>query len=247
VKDTDLKRRFYPESNITGFTHVDGTVGFYSQVVAYTRPDHIVLEFGAGRGRILSDDPIEFRRNISDLRTRCAHLDGCDIDPVVLNNPYLDTARVIRESEALPYENERFDLIISRFVFEHVSEPDFTARELLRVLKPGGLIAATTPNKWGYIGLGARLVPNRFHVGALARIQPEREAEDIFPTVYKLNTRADLHSHFARNADIFVVRRAAEPAYHFGKPLIYRAIKWLNKHSPDSFLPVLDIYIRKRT
>lgn len=245
MDDDQLKRRFYPEANIAGFTQVDGTIAFYNQVAAFIRPTHTVLEFGAGRGQHLSEDPVEFRRSIGNLRVRCAQLDGCDIDPVVLENPYLDEARVIKEGGLLPYEDGRFDVIVARYVFEHVRTPDQTARELLRVLKPGGVIAATTPNKYGYIGLGARLVPNKYHVDALSRIQPNRKPEDVFPTVYKLNTARALERHFGQHAEVFIAPIAAEPAYHFGKPWIYRSLKWVNKHAPESLLPIFDIYIRK--
>ena len=245
VEDDQLKRRFYPEANVAGFTQVDGTIAFYNQVLAFIRPSHTVLEFGAGRGQNLAEDPVEFRRNIGHLRDRCVHLDGCDIDPIVLDNPFLDAAKVIKEDDPLPYEDNRFDVIVARYVFEHVRNPEQTALELLRVLKPGGVIAATTPNKYGYIGLGARLVPNRYHVGALSRIQPNRKPEDVFPTRYKLNTARSLKRHFGQHAEVFIAPLAAEPAYHFGMPWIYRATKWVNKHAPDAFLPILDVYVRK--
>jgi 2-polyprenyl-3-methyl-5-hydroxy-6-metoxy-1,4-benzoquinol methylase len=46
-------------------------------------------------------------------------------------------------------------------VFEHIEDPEWLARELLRIVKPGGLIAAFTPNKFGYFAVAARMVPNR--------------------------------------------------------------------------------------
>ncbi len=246
MEDDELKRRFFPESNVSGFSHVDGTIGFFSQIAAVVRPTDIVLDFGAGRGEILLEDVVDYRRNIGQLRGRCAHLDGCDIDPVVLKNPFLDEAKIVAEGDCLPYEDSRFDVIIARYVFEHVEYPQQMARELLRVLKPGGLIAAITPNKWGYIGVGARLVPNRHHTKVLSRGQSERKPEDVFPTRYKINTLRDLEKIFGGQADVFVTRKASEPAYHFGKPWVYRLIKWSNKHCPEALLPVLDVYIKKR-
>lgn len=240
-----LKRRFYPESNISGFCHVDGTISFFNHLVAIVQPTDVVLDFGAGRGGPLIDDKVAYRRDIGNFKGRCSHVDGCDIDPVVLQNPFLDDAKVIIEGERLPYEDNRFDIIFARSVFEHVGNPEFTAQELLRIVKPGGIIAATTPNKWGYIARGASLVPNRFHVKVLSRSQPNRKAEDVFPTRYRLNTRRDLRRAFGEGADIFVTPKAPEPAYHFGRPFLYRIFRWLNKHAPDAFLPMLDIYVRK--
>ncbi len=241
----ELKRRFYPEANLSGFSHVDGTVGFFNQISALVRPTDVVLDFGAGRGEILLEDDVDYRREMGKLKGRCAHLDGCDLDPVVLRNPFLDEAKLLIDGEKLPYEDDRFDLIFARYVFEHVEDSDFIGQELLRILKPGGVIAAVTPNKWGHIGVGARLVPNRYHTRVVARGQSNRKAEDVFPTRYKLNTLRDLRNAFGENVDIFVTRKASEPAYHFGQSWLYRFIKWTDKHLPDSMMPVLDIYIRK--
>ncbi|HUH72082.1 MAG TPA: class I SAM-dependent methyltransferase, partial [Mycobacterium sp.] len=160
-------------------------------------------------------------------------------------HPFLDHAEVILPGHPLPYRDEQFDVIVARSVFEHIEHPDATAAELLRVLRPGGLIAAVTPNKRGYIAVAARLVPNDRHVRALAAIQPERKPEDVFPTYYRLNTPKALCRAFGSAADVFVVRTSSEPAYHFGHPLIYQVIKLLNKHLPTPLQPELHVYIRK--
>jgi SAM-dependent methyltransferase len=242
----ELVHRFYPESNIGGFSHVDGTITFFIFIAAFLKPSDHVLDFGAGRGEALVDDEVDYRRQLSNLQGRCAHLEGCDIDDVVLQNPFLDHAEVIRPGQPLPYSDERFDLIVARSVFEHIEHPEVTAAELLRVTKPGGLIAAVTPNKYGYIALAARLVPNDRHVEALAAIQPDRKPEDIFPTYYRVNTPTALKKVFGHAADVFVVHISSEPAYHFGHPLVYRVTKVLHKHLPTRLQPVLHVYIRKR-
>ncbi|MCV7061580.1 class I SAM-dependent methyltransferase [Mycolicibacterium vaccae] len=211
MDDESLKRRFYPEVNIGGFTHVDGTVSFFNQIAAIVRPSDTVLDFGAGRGGPLFDDQVEFRRSMADLKGRCKHLDGCDVDPVILENPFLDDAKVIVTGEPLPYENERFDLVDARFVFEHIEDPHFVISELLRVAKPGGVIAAVTPNKWGYIAMSARMVPNRLHVKVLTRSQPNRKAKDVFPTQYKLNTPRALTDAFGDRADVYIVSTRQNP------------------------------------
>lgn len=242
----ELKRRFFPEANIGGFSHIDGPVAMFNQVAAVLQPTDHVLDFGAGRGEPLLDDPVDYRRSISNLQGRCEHVEGCDIDESVLQNPFLDHAEVIRTDAPLPYDNDSFDIIVARYVFEHVTNPRWLGRELLRVLKPGGLIAAITPNKFGYIALAARAVPNRLHVRALSSIQPGRKAQDVFPTCYGLNTPNDLRRAFGPDAEVFVARRASEPAYHFGHPFVYRVTKWFNKHLPEALQPLLLVYVRKR-
>jgi SAM-dependent methyltransferase len=247
MDNAELVRRFYPEANVGAFSHVDGTVAFFTQIASVLRPTDVVLDFGAGRGEPIVDDSVEFRRRLSNLKGRCAHLEGCDIDDVVLENPFVDHAEVIVPGVPLPYPDDHFDIVIARSVLEHVDDPNHIAGELMRVTKPGGLIAAITPNKYGYIAIGARLVPNRMHVRALKRVQPQRKAEDVFPTRYLMNTAAALRRAFGPDAEVYVSYWSAEPAYHFGRPVVYRIIKWMNKHLPAALQPTLLIYIRKRT
>ena len=230
---------------MAGFSHVDGTVDFYTQISAVLRPTDYVLDFGAGRGEE-QYDYVSYRRELSNLKGRCAHVDGCDVDDVVLENPFLDEAKVLSPGAPLPYPDERFDIVIAQWVFEHINDPKATARELLRVVKPRGLIAAVTPNKYGFIGLAARAVPNKHHIRALKAIQPDRKAADVFPTLYRMNSPSALRKAFGEGVDLYVSRRASEPSYHFGRPAVFRAAKWLEKHLPDILQPTLFVYIRKR-
>lgn len=242
----ELLQRFYPESNLSGFSHVDGTVIFFSQIAAVLKPTDSVLDFGAGRGEPLIDDTVNYRQQLSNIKGRCARLEGCDLDKAVLDNPFLDHAEVINADAPLPYADDQFDLIIARSVFEHVDNPQHTARELLRIVKPGGLIAAVTPNKFGYIAMAARLVPNSMHVRILARAQPERKPEDVFPTRYRMNTDAAVRRAFGDGADTYVTSWSSEPDYHLGRPTIFRMIRWFNKHLPAALQSTLFIYVVKR-
>ncbi|WP_281759830.1 class I SAM-dependent methyltransferase [Alicyclobacillus hesperidum] len=40
----------------------------------------------------------------------------------------------------LPYSNDTFDYVVSRFVFQHLSDPQHALQEIFRVLRPGGLV-----------------------------------------------------------------------------------------------------------
>ena len=241
-----ITERFYPEVRIAGFSHVDGTISMYSQIAALLKSSDHVLDFGAGRGEQIVDDPVPYRRWLQNLQGRCAHVEGCDVDEAVLSNPHIDGAKVIKLGERLPYEDSCFDMIISRYVFEHVDDPHWMAEELLRVLKPGGWICALTPNIFGYISLAARLIPNRLHIRALTRIQPHRKAEDVFPTRYKLNSIRALKRYFGKSAEVYVYRWSSEPAYHFNSKIIYSFFKFLHKVMPDNFHTTLFIFIQKR-
>lgn len=48
--------------------------------------------------------------------------------------------------EALPFSDDRFDLVYSSNVLEHVDEPAQVIAEIIRVLKPGGCAQLVVPN-----------------------------------------------------------------------------------------------------
>lgn len=51
--------------------------------------------------------------------------------------------------ESLTFADETFDLFITQDVFEHIFHPDQAAREIMRVLKPGGAHIFTAPKHKG--------------------------------------------------------------------------------------------------
>lgn len=102
----------------------------------------------------------------------------------------------------LPLGDASVDLIISRSVFEHLTEPEQVYREFARVLRPGGRILFLTANMWDYGTLVARMVPNRFHARIVKAVEGRAE-EDTFPTAYKTNTRGDV-DRLARGSGLSV-------------------------------------------
>ncbi|HWB82807.1 MAG TPA: class I SAM-dependent methyltransferase [Bryobacteraceae bacterium] len=58
--------------------------------------------------------------------------------------PY-PTTDILAVNERLPFRDSSFDAVLSLHVLEHVPDPFLCARELCRVLKPGGKLFAVTP------------------------------------------------------------------------------------------------------
>jgi hypothetical protein len=81
-----------PEIFAGGFDRYDGTIQFYQRFNALLRPDFVVVDFGAGRGRIHVDDPIAYRRGLTSLKGKVKEVIGVDVDSAVTTNPAIDRA-----------------------------------------------------------------------------------------------------------------------------------------------------------
>ena len=242
-----IASRFYPELAAGGYSRVDGSVEFYTRIRALIRPDMHVLDFGAGRGWAVVDDPNPTRRRLGNLRGACERVVGVDIDSAVLDNPGLDEAVLVEPQGRLPFDDRTFDLIVSDHVFEHVDHPAAVATELDRVLRPGGWICARTPNRNGYIAWGARLVPNGLHTRVLCRLQPDRLSVDVFPTRYLLNTRAALRRYFPTDRyHHCTYGLSTEPAYTGGSTPLWTLLwAWL-RVAPESLCATWFVFMQKR-
>jgi SAM-dependent methyltransferase len=166
-----IDRQFYSE-----YTDDWSARGYREFVLRYLSPSVSLLDFGAGRG---AQPQHRFRGLV-------ARTTGIDIDDGVLENAYLDEARIITPSAPIPYPDGTFDVVVSANVLEHVEDPHAVFSEIHRVLRPGGVFLFQTPNKRHYVPAIARLTPHRFHLWVNGRRGvPDR---DTFPTLYRANT-----------------------------------------------------------
>ncbi|KAA5602531.1 class I SAM-dependent methyltransferase [Blastochloris sulfoviridis] len=168
---------------------------FRDRILEHLKPDDVVLDLGAGAG-------IVKQMNFKGVARRVC---GVDIDPRVVDNPMLDEGR-ISDASAIPYEAETFDLVFADNVLEHLAEPMSVFQEVARVLKPGGMFLFKTPNKWHYVPTIARMTPHWFH--AAVNGWRGREADDVFPTLYRANSRSDVESLAAATGfDVIAIDR----------------------------------------
>jgi SAM-dependent methyltransferase len=210
---SEKRLRFHPEAEFGGFTDMDGTIAFFLRARELLPADGVALDIGCGRGT-QDDDPVRTRRELRILRGHCRQTIGIDVDPSAATNPYVDEFRLIGPDARWPIEDASIDLAVADFVVEHVADPDVFFAEAARVLKPDGHIGIRTINSHSYLGVASRLIPNRLHTAVLSRAQPEREAEDVFPTVYRCNTIKKLRAALDRHGfDAAVYGAEAEPAY----------------------------------
>lgn len=121
------------------FGNLDANIRFL-ETEHVLRQDARVLEIGSGRGTLLAE-----------LRRR--GVDAVGIEP----NPSLAIDAVRRETplpvarmsgDRLGFADATFDVVLSFDVFEHIADSDAHLAEVRRVLRPGGIYALQTPNKW---------------------------------------------------------------------------------------------------
>lgn len=104
----------------------------------------------------------------------------------------------------LPFPDASFDLVMSRSVLEHLDAPSAVFQELSRVTRRGGILVMTTPTKWDYGSIAARLTSTSFHRRFLRFIGGYGADYENYPTRFQANTR---HAPigFARAAGLQVV------------------------------------------
>lgn len=163
---------------------------FERQVQAHLKPDSVLMDAGCGRSA-----PV-----LKGYIGRAARLIGVELVDFKDVPEGIETYKT--DLANLPLPDASVDLIMSRSVFEHLTDPEAVYRELARVLKPGGRILFLTANMWDYGTQVARLVPNRFHA-RVVKMTEGRKEEDTFPTAYRTNTRSDV-DRLARMAGLRV-------------------------------------------
>lgn len=241
-----IRERFHPESAFGGFTDIDGTVRFYARVQELLPHDGVALDIGCGRGT-QDDDPVRVRRDLRILRGRCRSVIGMDPDPAAADNRFVDEFRLLQPGHPWPVADASVDLAIADFVLEHVEDPLALFAEAARVVKPGGHLGIRTINARSYLGLASRLVPSRLHGAALRTVQPERRPEDVFPTVYRCNTRKKLVRALAQNGfEGAVYGFEDEPSYLTFNPVAYRLGLLHRRVAPRALLIGLVAWGRRR-
>ncbi len=237
--------RFYPEVAFGGFPRIDGVIQFYSRVNALIEPNSVVVDFGCGRGQHV-EDPIPFRRGLRNLKGKVAKVIGLDIDIAAKDNPTIDEFHLLTPGSSWPLESDSVDLAICDYVLEHLPEPELLFLEARRTLRIGGVLCLTTTNLLSYVGLATKLIPNRFHSGIVTRVQEERKAQDVFPTLHRCNTIPAVRRQMINNGfETMVYGLDAGPGYLTFSIIAY-AIGYMHQKIAPSFIrPIIVGFGRK--
>ncbi len=242
-----LRVRDHPEIRAGGFSRIDGTVEFFTRVHALLPDQGVVVDLGAGRGQ-WQEDLCRWRRQLSDLRGGDRLVVAADVDAAVAEHGAVDACVLLPAEGWLPFQDNSVTVVVADWVLEHVADPNQLARELRRVLVPGGWVCARTPNKWGYVGLGARLVPNHRHVALLRRLQSHRKPQDVFDVCYGLNTRAALRRAFRSEDWLDCTYPYGPDADYVGGSAAARklVLAW-QRLAPAALATTLHVFFQRRT
>jgi SAM-dependent methyltransferase len=108
-------------------------------------PDAVVLDFGCGNGA----NTVLFAPDV-------ARIVGVDVAPeqVEIAIAYAKEHRLenveylVYDGHRLPFEDGSFDNVVTFEVLEHTTDHRAALAELIRVMKPGGRLLMSVPNKW---------------------------------------------------------------------------------------------------
>jgi SAM-dependent methyltransferase len=161
----------------------------------------LVQRHGPLQGRSVVDvgaGPVEFA---AAFCAAGAHYVAVDSDPAAIHPSTGNAAAIVAKGERLPLGTGSVDVAFSSNVLEHVTDPAGFADELVRVVRPGGLVVLSYTNwlsPWGghetspfhYLG-GRRAV--RLYTHRYGHPPKNRVGENLFPVSVSFGLRWARH------------------------------------------------------
>ncbi len=141
--------------------------GDFGQIAKYSEPEaeRFISRLSIEPGARVLDVACGTGNLAIEAARRRAVVTGLDIAPNLLAQAR-ERARAARleirfdegDAEALPYEDESFDLVVSMYGAMFAPHPQEVASELIRVCRPGGVIAMANWTPTGFVGQMLKLI-----------------------------------------------------------------------------------------
>ena len=183
---------------------------FFDVVRPALEPGAVILDVGAGRSPVLPPE----------ARPENARYVGLDIAATELDaagaGAYDETV-VGDIGRPLPALAERFDLVLSWQVLEHVESLDAALDNMRAYLRPGGLLVAHLSGRFAAYAVVARVIPNRLSRSLIDRLLG---VDPSFPTHYQACHASALERRLGRWSAHGIEPRYKGGAYfRFSRPL----------------------------
>ncbi len=163
-----------------------------------------ILDVGCGIGTYVR----RFRRYSDDVH-------GIEVEPERVAEAGAELPNIVLAvGEALPYPDGHFDLVFSNEVIEHVDDDRQTAREMVRVTRPGGAIVLFAPNRLYPFETHGAYVGGHYIFGNIPLVNwfPDPLRDRFAPHV-RAYTRRGLRSLFAGQPVRLVHHRCIYPGF----------------------------------
>ena len=157
---------------------------YHERIACLLRPGMTVLEVGCGKGDI---EPFPWNHYPG------VRLIGLDPDPAARANPHVDEFIELGAAAEWPVEGGAADLVLARYVIEHVAQPWTFLSNVRRVLKPGGRFLFLAPNLLHPAILLSHLLPVSVKRAVLG-VTIGADDDDVFPTFYRMNSARRLRA-----------------------------------------------------
>lgn len=128
-----------------------------SKIAQYTHLDGArILDVGCGLGMYTKQFTARFSPTVAGVEYEFARArQAAEVTPQV----------AVAANEALPYPDDTFDVLLSHETLEHVADDAAAAREIVRVLKPGGRAVIFVPNRWYFFETHGHYWRGVYHFG----------------------------------------------------------------------------------
>lgn len=168
------------------------------------------------------------------------HVVGIDVERVHLDQagqrfPAVDYS--LTACERLPLATDRFDLVLSHEVLEHVEDDRLSMEEMVRVVKPSGHIILFVPNRWFPFETHGMHWGDQYYFGNIPLLNylPSPLRDRLAPHVRTYDDRAIRRlchglpvriCHWSHVWPAFDALRAASPFWGAG---LKRVVEWLHR------------------
>ena len=168
----DLQNRWFPADKLAHKI-------FKRKISATIKQNHIVLDAGCGAKL----------RFLKEIRGKVSVLIGIDLGGFQIHPEGINLIK--GNITHIPLRNNLVDLVMSRYVLEHLKNPVSVFQEIHRILKPDGSFIFLIPNMYGYAPIISRLIPPRFYNWVLVNFIGKKPGT-FYPTFYKCNTYSSI-------------------------------------------------------